>query len=336
MTMSLFNKTDVTTRDAARGGLAARLKNIQLTGELSLLLAYLIICAFFATQSKYFLTPRNFMAIGQNVSVIGIIAVAECVVLIAGGLDLSVGAMTALAGVTTGRLAVSFDVPIGLAVLAGLAVGALVGYIVALIVTKVGINPLITTLGLLSINRGTAFVLSGGLAIQMTNPRFKLLGRGSLAGIPAPIVLMLLLYLAAYIVMKYTGFGRAIYAIGGNPQASRLAGINVTGIQTLLYVFCGMTAAFGGIVVASQLGAAAPQTGTGLELSVIAAVILGGTSLKGGSGNMLGTLLGVVILGTVNNGLVLMNVSSFYQMIASGAILVLAVSVDQIRLRLRQ
>ncbi|PIE31330.1 ABC transporter permease [candidate division KSB3 bacterium] len=317
-------------------GTKSRLKKIQFTGELSLVIAFVLICAFFSTQSEYFLTARNFIAIGQNVSVIGIIAVAECVVLISGGLDLSVGAMTGLSSVVTGRLAVSLGVPIGLAILAGLVVGALLGYVVAVIVTRIGINPLITTLGFLSINRGTAFVMSGGLAIQMTASNFKWLGRGNVFGVPVPIILMLFLYIAAYIVMKYTGFGRAIYAIGGNPQASRLAGVNVTGIQTVLYIFCGMTAAFGGIVVASQLGAAAPQTGTGLELSVIAAVILGGTSLQGGSGNMLGTLLGVVILGTVNNGLVLMNVSSFYQMIASGVILVLAVGVDQIRLRLRR
>lgn len=313
-----------------------RLQKIRMTSELSLIIAYLVICAFFATQSQYFLSANNFKAIGQNVAVMGIIAVAECVVLISGGLDLSVGSMTALAAVVTGRLAVSFHVPLGLAILAGLLTGVFVGGLIAVIVTKVGINPLITTLGFLSMDRGTAFVFSGGLAIQMTDPTFKFLGRGAIAGMPVPILLMALLYGVAYIVMQYTGFGRAIYAIGGNPQATRLAGINVTGIQTILYIVCGMTAAFGGLMIASQLGASAPQTGTGLELSVIAAVILGGTSLKGGSGNMLGTLLGVLILGTVNNGLVLMNVSSFYQMIASGAILVLAVGVDQIRLRLRQ
>jgi ribose transport system permease protein len=171
------------------------------------------------------------------------------------------------------------------------------------------------------------------LTQTVNDPTFQFLGRGFLLRIPFPAIVMVLLFALTAWVMGWTVFGRNIYAIGGNAQASRLAGIPVTSLRMTVYILSGLSAALGGIFLASQLGAAAPQAAAGLELSVIAAVILGGTSLSGGKGTIWGTLLGVLIMGTLNNGLTLLNVSSYYQDVARGTVLLLAVGLDQLRQR---
>jgi ribose transport system permease protein len=200
------------------------------------------------------------------------------------------------------------------------------------LVTRVGINPLITTLGMLSVTRGLAFVFSGGLTEPMLDPNFGQLGRGYIAGLPVPVVVLIILVIASYIVMRYTNYGRAMYAIGGNAVASHLAGLPTKRYQLIAFVLSGLSAGVAGIFLTSQLGAGAPQAAFGLELSVIAAVILGGTSLAGGKGTIQGTLIGVLILGTLNNGMVLLSVSAYYQQIAQGLVLLLAVGLDQFRL----
>jgi ribose transport system permease protein len=279
------------------------------------------------------LSVQNFLDILLAVAVIGIISLGMTMVIVSGGLDLSVGAVVALTGIVI-ALAQS-AVGLNGAVLLGLMVGVVFGLINGFAITWVGINPLITTLATLSLARGLAFVFSGGLTQPVLDEAFGFWGRGFVLGIPVPVIILMVLLVMAHIVFRYAKFGRALYAIGGNPQASRLAGIRVKRTQRLVYLVCGIGAAIGGILLTSELGAGAPQAATGIEMSVIAAVILGGASLSGGKGAIPGTFLGVMFMGTLNNGLVLLNVSAYYQEIARGLVLLLAVAFDQLRVRSR-
>jgi len=308
----------------------ARLASVNLGSGLGLLLMYALIVIVFAGLSPVFLKPFNLLSLLQSVAVLGMIAVFSTMLMIGGGLDLSVGATTALVGVVIASLQGPLGVWGGVA--CGLLVGLLIGTINGLLVTQVGINPLITTLGMLSTVRGLAFVFSGGLSIPMLDRSFGQLGRGSILGIQAPVVVLALIFVVAVVVMRFTTYGRALYAIGGNSRASYLAGLPVKRYQMIAYILSGLSAAVAGIFLTSRLGAAAPQASFGLELSVVAAIILGGTSLSGGKGNLFGTLIGILILGTLNNGMTLLSISAYYQQIVLGIALLLAVGLDQLRL----
>ena len=323
--------------ESRQPGWATRLRptGVSATQGVGLLLLYVGMVVFFAWASPFFLTVNNFLNIGTNIAYIGIMAVAMTMVIVSGGFDLSVGAVVALSAVTIAKIH-DLDIDIWIAVAAAFAIGPVVGLVNGLIVTKVGINPLITTLGTLSIVRGAAYVLTGGLTGTILDASFAVIGRGSVMGIPVPMILLAVIFVAVHVVMTATPFGRNLYAIGGNAEASRLAGVNVDRHRIAVYVLSGASASIAGIVLASQLGAGAPQSAQGVELSVIAAVILGGTSLSGGRGTVWGTLLGVIIMGTLNNGLALMRVSSFYQEIARGVVLLLAVGLDQLASRRRR
>lgn len=290
---------------------------------------------YFSWASPFFLSVNNFLNIGSNIAYIGIMAIAMTMVIVSGGFDLSVGAVVALTAVTVAKIH-DLDVNIWIAVAAGFAVGPIVGLSNGLLVTKVGINPLITTLGTMSIVRGLAFVLTGGLTGTILDSGFAVIGRGEIVGIPWPLIILLVWFIIALIVTTSTRFGRDLYSIGGNAEASRLAGIPVDRRKIAVYVISGGAASVAGIVLASQLGAGAPQSAAGVELTVITAVILGGTSLSGGKGTVWGTMLGVFIMGVLNNGLALLRVSSFYQDVFRGAVLLLAVTVDQLGQRRRR
>ena len=301
---------------------------------LGLVAVYAVLVIALSLLSPYFFSVNNFLNILVAVSITGIIAVGMTMVIVSGGIDLSVGSVVAITGTVVAQLShqTSLPVAVGAALLIGVVVGAFNGFAI----TRIGINPLIATLGTLSIARGLAFVFSGGLTQTISDDTFGFLGRGFLLHIPFPVIVMLALFALAAYAMRNTVFGRSLYAIGGNGQASRLAGLPVQRLQITVYLLSGLGAALGGLFQASQLGAGAPQAASGIELSVIAAVILGGTSLSGGKGTIAGTLLGVLILGTLNNGLTLLNVSSYYQEVARGLVLLLAVGLDQLRLRLEK
>lgn len=302
--------------------------------ELSLVVVLLAMCAVFALLSPFFLTASNLVNLGQTLAPVGIAAIGMTLVIISGGIDLSVGSAAALAGVATSLLWTGAGLPLWLASILGVACGLAVGAANGLLVTRINVNPLITTLGTFSIVRGLAFVISNGQTNQINNDAFKFLGRGAVAGVPFSLLLMLLLYLLFWVVLRATPFGRSIFAIGGSSAASRLAGIPIRRNLLFVYVLSGALAGFVGILTASQLALSAPRAAVGLELAAIAAVVLGGTSLAGGKGSLLGTLLGVLILRILDNGLILLNVSSFYQEVASGVVLLLAVGFDQLRVRL--
>jgi ribose transport system permease protein len=297
---------------------------------MGLIAIYILILVIMSVLSPYFFSTRNFINLLLYSSTMGMIAMFTTMLMVGGGLDLSVGSTVALVGVVLSHT--QYSLGIWGAVAAGIGVSLVVGILNGVLVTRVGINPLITTLGMLSVTRGLAFVFSGGLTEPMLDPAFGKLGRGFIAGVPVPVIVLIALIIAAYSVMRYTNYGRGLYAIGGNPVASRLAGLPVKRYQLIAFILSGLSAGVAGVFLTSLLGAGAPQAALGLEISVIGAVILGGTSLAGGKGTIWGTLVGVLILGTMNNGMVLLSVSAYYQQIAQGLVLLLAVGLDQFRI----
>jgi ribose transport system permease protein len=309
-------------------------KRLRLSSGMTLLISFAALCVLFGLLSPHFFTAENFINIARTLPIVGIVAIGETLVLIAGGVDLSVGSVAALSGVVTGLLWEKAGLPIGLAVLAGMATAMVIGLINGLLVTKLRINALISTLATFSIVRGLAFVLTNAQMNQLTHPAFLWLGRGDVGRIPVPFILMIVLYAVFGFVLRYTPYGRDLYAIGGNPMASRLAGIAANRNTLIVFVISGLLAGLGGMVQSAQLAAGTPQLATGLEFTVIAAVVLGGTSLSGGKGTLLGTLIGVFILRTLDNGLILVNLSSYWQQVARGVVLILAVGFDAVRSRL--
>lgn len=295
------------------------------------LVAILIIeVIVFSLLSPYFLGVNNLLNVGRAVSIQGITAAGMTIALISGGFDLSIGSTVAASGVLTASLLQS-GVPLPIAILGGVALGCVVGTANGLLITKLRINPLIATLGMLSVVRGIAFLATGGLSLTAQDEAFRFLGRGYLLGVPFPFVFMLILYAVVFVVLGYTQFGRYVYSIGGNPVATRLAGINVNKWRLVIYIIVGASAGLSGVFLSSQMGTAMPNAALGFELNVIAAVILGGASLAGGSGSIVGTLIAMFILGVLNNGMVLLNVPTYYQLIAQGSILLIAVALDQLR-----
>jgi ribose transport system permease protein len=301
-------------------------------GTLMLLVFYVIILIIFTVLSPFFLSFPNLISVATNASFIGLMAAAGTPLIIAGGLDLSVAAVAGLSGVIV-SMGYAAGLDIWLSCVLALIVGAGIGAGNGALTNGLRLNPFIVTLGSMSIISGLSLVLTGGLTNPLLIDSFNWLGSGRIAYIPFPVFLMVAAFAAIWWVLSFTPFGRYVYASGGNPDASRMLGIPVDRTQIILYVVSGVAGALAGIVVAAMLGAAAPNAVGGYLLTVIAAIILGGTSLFGGRGSVWGTLLAVLILGTLNNGLTLLNVSSFWQDVTKGAVLLLAVGLDQLRVR---
>jgi ribose transport system permease protein len=294
---------------------------------------YILLLIVFSLLSPFFMTTRNMMAIGSNIAFIGLMAAAGTPLIIAGGLDLSVAAIAGLVGVLIAVLNGDMGVNIWVAAVLAVLLGGFIGAVNGLFCTRLRLNPLIVTLGMMSIVSGAALILTGGLTKPLMVPGFNWIGQGRIFTIPFPPILMIIVFIALSIVLRRTRFGRFVYAVGGNPEASRLIGLPVERVQMTLYVLSGVSGAVAGLMLAAMLGAAAPAAAAPHLLTVIAAIILGGTSLYGGRGSVWGTLLAVLILGTLNNGLTLNDVSSFWQDVTKGVVLMLAVSLDQIRTR---
>jgi ribose transport system permease protein len=303
-------------------------------GIVLLLMFYILLLAVFSLLSPYFLTLSNLSNIGTNMAFIGLMAAAGTPLIIGGGLDLSVAAVAGLAGVIV-ALMYANGLGIWFGCIVALAVGCAVGVLNGFIVTRLRLNPLIVTLATMSIFSGISMVLTGGLSKPLFVPAFNWLGSGRLLGLPFPVVLMLIVFVVLWLVLSKTPFGRFVYATGGNPEASSLLGVPVERTQMVLYIVSGLSGAAAGIILAAMLGAAAPNAASQHLLTIIAAIILGGTSLFGGRGSVWGTLIAVLILGTLNNGLTLMNVSSFWQDVTRGVVLLMAVGLDQLRVRLQ-
>lgn len=288
---------------------------------------------FFSWRTEYFLTYQNAITILSTVAVIGIVSIGQTFAIVSGGFDLSVSGTIPLVAIVYAML-VNDGVSFVLAILLAMALGASIGLFNGLTIVGVGINPLIMTLGTLSITGGAAFAISNGLTVGFLNIADGRLADNYVRDIPGPIFLMLGLVLIAGFVLRFTVFGRAVYSVGGNREASWLAGIRVDLVVVSVYVISALTASFAGIILASQLLAGSGTLGANAALVSITAVILGGGALSGGEGGIFGTMIGVLVLGALANGLALMQVSSFYQQIVTGVVLLTAVSFGQLRSRI--
>jgi ribose transport system permease protein len=304
------------------------------SGVLILLAFYIVLLVVFSFLSPFFMTLRNMLAISSNVAFIGLMAAAGTPLIIAGGLDLSVAAVAGLTGVLIAVL-YGFGIPVWFAVLIAVLIASGVGLTNGVLATGLKLNPLIVTLATMSIVSGFALILTGGLTKPLGIAGFNWVGAGRVFGVPVPAVLMLATYIVLAVLLRATRFGRYIYAVGGSEETSRLVGLPVKPVQVTLYVISAISGAVAGTMLAAMLGAAAPNAASPHLLTVIAAIILGGTSLQGGRGSVWGTLVAVLILGTLNNGLTLLDVSSFWQEVTRGVVLILAVGVDQVRQRIQ-
>ena len=291
---------------------------------------YILVLVFFSITSEQFLSFSNALNILTNVTLIGIVSIGQALAIISGGFDLSVSGTVPL-GAVTFAIFVNDGIPIPAAMVFSVLSGSAVGLANGLIITKIGINPLITTLGTLSIGVGLAYTVTNGLTTPFTNLDAAVLANTTVGGIPYYVLAFIVLAVAGWLMLRNTVFGRMLYAIGGNREASRLAGIRVDLITTIVYVLSGSLAAFAGVVIASQLFAGSATVGSSAALSSIAAVILGGAALTGGVGGIPGTMVGVLVLGTISDGMALQAVPAFYQQIATGVVLLLAVGFGRLR-----
>lgn len=286
-----------------------------------------VLFTLFSLTNKYFFSVMNIEAIGYGVLSVGIIAVGMMIVMIGNGFDLSVGSTLAFCGVILSKL-MEAGVPIGYAVVAALLLGALIGIGNGLLITQVGINPFIATLGTMSMVRGLALAVTQGMPIYDLPKAFAVLGSGRILGIPIPILLMLALVLIADQFMRRTTWGRLVYYVGGNIEAAKLSGINVKLVRVMTYMMTGIMASVAGIVLTSRMMSMMATAGTGAELKSIAACIIGGAALSGGEGTVMGALMGTLLVGLIDNILILSNVSTYWQLFSSGLILVSVVSLD--------
>lgn len=300
--------------------------------EVGVLIALILISVVLAVLSPQFLTYRNLINILLQISIIFIIATGMTFVIITGGIDLSVGSIVAVVGLIVALLIKQYNLNVTLAVIIGLLLGSFLGAVNGIMIAKFKIPAFIATLGMMSIGRGLTYTISGGQCI-FTLPENFLLFASNIGPVSIPVIIMIIVSLIAAYVLKFTRLGRYTYAVGGNETAATLSGINVDLNKIIVYTISGLTCAIGGIILTARLDSATPVAGVGYELDVIAAVIIGGTSLLGGQGNVLGTLLGALIIGVVSNGMNLLGVASGPQEIVKGLIIVVAVGIDILRKR---
>jgi ribose transport system permease protein len=295
------------------------------------LIALLFLIVVVSFLNPNFFTVDNILNILRQTSVNAIIAVGMTLVILTAGIDLSVGSVLALCGAFAASM-IALEVPVLIAVPTALFAGAALGAISGIIIAKGKVQAFIATLVTMTLLRGVTMVYTDGRPISTgftdTADAFAWFGTGYALGIPVPVWLMVIVFAAAWYLLNHTRFGRYVYALGGNESATRLSGINVDRVKIGVYAICGMLAALAGIIVTSRLSSAQPTAGMGYELDAIAAVVLGGTSLMGGKGRIMGTLIGALIIGFLNNALNLLDVSSYYQMIAKAVVILLAVLVD--------
>ena len=302
------------------------------SAELGVLAATAVAFAVFAAFAPHFSSAENLVNVSLQASITAIIAAGMTFVILTGGIDLSVGSVVALSGIAT-TAALSAGAPLPLAILAGMGFGALSGGIAGLLVARFSVAPFIVTLALMTVWRGVAFVATGGRPVWELPASFQQLGSARPIGVPFPTLVMAAVFATAHVTLTATRFGRHVVAIGGNLEAARLAGIRTRRVAAAVYVICGTLAAASGILLASRMNSGQPNAGVGYELDVIAAVVVGGTSLSGGRGSIAGTLLGSLLIAILRNGLNLLNVDSYVQQIVVGVVILLAVLLDPIRRR---
>ncbi len=310
-----------------------------LVGKFQSLIALLVLCSLIGLLSDKFFTVSNLWNVMRQISVNVCISVGMSMVIIAAGIDLSVGSVLAFCGAITAGL-LKYGIPMQAlnlyieftllgGIVVGMLVGALLGSINGIAITRFNVPPFVATLAMLTIARGLTMLWTGGFPVSGLGLSFAYLGTGWFLGIPLPVWISGLIVGIAVLVMNKTRLGRYIYAVGGNESAAKFSGININRVKVTVYTIAGALAGVGGILVTSRLDSAQPNAGMGYELDAIAAVVIGGTSLSGGKGTVMGTVLGAIIIGVLNNGLVLLDVSPFWQQVVKGIVILLAVVIDK-------
>ncbi len=308
------------------------LKNLKLKSFFERYAIYLVLIieiVLFSILSPYFLSVDNLINILRQVSIVGIMAVGMTFVILTGGIDLSIGGVVACVGVICAKLMVNGVHPI-FAILVSLIFAALVGLVNTVFSHEFKLIPMIVTLATLQILKGISYIITGAIPVFGFTEGFKVIGQGYLGPIPIPIIIMLVLYVIAYIILTYTSFGQSIYAIGGNEEAVRLTGINIRKQKYLAYILCSLITAVAGIVLLSRVNTAQPSAGIGYEMDVITGAVLGGISMSGGEGKITGVFAGVLVMAILSNGMLMMSVSEYWQWVAKGIVMLMAITYDKI------
>ena len=297
--------------------------------DYGIFIAFAALCGGLSAINENFLTLGNWTNILRQTSINGILAIGMTYVILTRGIDLSVGSILALSGLVAGSLVTGSEphaAIVGIA--AGLAVGLALGAVNGFLVARLAVAPFVVTLGMLSVARGLTFIYNDGMPIANLSKDFRAIGQGMVGGLPVPVIILGITFLIFWFVLKYTTFGRYVYAVGGNERSAKTSGIGTRRVIFTVYAISGLLAALAGQILAARTTSALPQAGVAYELDAIAAVVIGGTSLSGGVGTLSGTLVGALIIGVINNGLDLMGVSSYYQQVIKGTIIVAAVLLD--------
>jgi ribose transport system permease protein len=313
-----------------KASLSERLRYTEILGIAIVLVA---LFAFFSVLSDKFFTVSNLFRILLNISTIGIMALGEALVIIICGIDLSVSSTFAMAGVITALSIVSWHTGVAAGILLGIVSGILIGVVNGMLIVKARLTPFIATFGMLSVIRGVAYAISGGYTIPVYVKSFTGIGMAYAGPVPVPVIIFVALTLVCALVLWRTSFGVSLFATGGNVTAAFFSGIRTSGIRFAAYVISGGLAAVAGIISTAKNGMGTSTAGLGYELDVITAVILGGVSLKGGRGNVFGVMIGAAIMGVIRNGLLIMNISAYYQTTIIGAVVIAVASFDAIRSR---
>jgi len=292
-------------------------------------LVVLAMIVFLSLSTNTFFTSSNLAVVSRQISLSAVIAIGMTLVILMGGIDLSVGSIVAITSVVVGLTMVRANMPIWLSILAGLMMGMLTGYINGILIVKTKVPPFIITLGMMGLARGAALVITKGASISGFPEQYLPIGQGFLFKyIPIPVVIAIVLAIVFHFILTNTTFGRRIYLIGSNEEAALLSGINVNRMKVFLYMGCTTMASVEAVIETSRMSTGQPASGSGYELTAIGAVIIGGASMAGGEGTVLGTMLGAILLGLITNGLILLGISAYWQQVFSGTIIILAVTLD--------
>ena len=323
-------KTKKTTATAGVGNAV----KIYFKENLGIIVAFLVLCVFlsvFPKTSGSFFTRQNIFNVLRQISTNLFLACGMTMVIILGGIDLSVGSIIALSGCISAGCVARYNLPLPIALLMGLLVGLLVGMFNGAVISKTTIPAFIVTLATMNIAKGLAYVYTGGSPVRVVTKEWQFLGAGYVGIFPTPVVILVIVLIITAIIMNKTKMGRHMFAVGGNQQAAEFSGIKVEKVKFFVHAFSGLMAGLAGIVLASRMYSGQPTAGDGAEMDAIAAVVVGGTSMAGGSGKIGGTIIGGLIIGVLNNGLNLLNVNSFWQYVVKGVVILLAVFLDYFR-----
>ena len=314
------------------------MKAILRSKESAILILFAAVFICFARLSDRFATPDNLFNVARQYSELAVVSIGLTMVIITGGIDISVGSMVGLSSILVGVLGAKMGLNVWLACVLAMVGGLACGLINGLVITKLRVQPIVATLAMLSAARGLAWILSGARSLSGFPDSFVALGQTAIGPMPLSVVVALILVTLAIVVLRYTALGRAIYAVGSSEEAARLSGVNVFRIKLFAYAVTGLLCGLGGVIMAARLASSVPDAGSGFEFEAITAVVMGGSSLKGGEGSIIGTIIGVAVMGIIRNGLNLIGVPNIWQVLFLGVMLILAVLGDNLRswIRARQ